>query len=76
MPRERIESELGEEVKCAKCGDFWPADPEFFYLSNGRLHSWCKACYVNDPKTLAKKQRWLDKQKNGSTTVFKVEVKQ
>lgn len=61
MVRERIESEIGEEIKCAKCGEFWPADPEFFYFCNGRPHSWCKACYVNDPKTIAKKQRWIEK---------------
>jgi formylmethanofuran dehydrogenase subunit E len=61
MSRERRETELGEEVTCAKCGEFWPADKEFFYFSNGKPHSWCKACYVNDPKMIAKKQRWLDK---------------
>lgn len=61
--RETIRTELGEEVKCAKCKEFWPADLEFFYFSNGRPHSWCKACYRSDPKVEAKQQRWLDGQK-------------
>ncbi|WP_428718548.1 hypothetical protein [Undibacterium curvum] len=61
MSRERQQSELGEEVKCAKCGEFWPADSEFFFMNKGRPHSWCKACYQNDPKIIAKTQRFLDK---------------
>lgn len=61
MTRQHIETELGDEVICAKCGDFWPADPEFFYFSNGKPHSWCKACYVNNPKIMAKNQRFLAK---------------
>lgn len=55
--RETRQTELGEEVKCAKCGDFWPADNEFFYFTRGRPHSWCKACYHADPKVIAKVQR-------------------
>ena len=61
MTRRHIESELGDEIQCAKCGEFWPADKEFFYVSKGRLHSWCKACYVNDPKTMAKVKRFIEK---------------
>ena len=40
-----ITTELGLEKKCTKCGDWWPADKEF-YNSNGggKLHSKCKAC--------------------------------
>ncbi len=56
-PRNTIQTELGEEVQCTKCGDFWPADPEFFFFSNGRPHSWCKACYLNDPNIVAKVKR-------------------
>lgn len=63
--RETRQTELGEEVKCAKCGDFWPSDPEFFYFQGGKPHSWCKACYRSDEKVLAKVQRWKDKQKVG-----------
>ncbi len=50
-------TELGEEVQCAKCLDFWPADPEFFYFHKGKPHSWCKACYHSDPKVIAKRRR-------------------
>lgn len=33
------------EKRCSKCGDWWPADLEFFHRSNGNgLNSWCKAC--------------------------------
>jgi hypothetical protein len=34
----------GVEKLCPKCGEWWPADAEFFYQNHGRLHSWCKAC--------------------------------
>ena len=57
--RSRIETDLGTEVKCAKCGEFWPEDEEFFFFNKGRPHSWCKACYRNDPKIVAKNERWL-----------------
>lgn len=33
------------EKQCARCREFWPADEEFFTrLSDGRLHSYCRAC--------------------------------
>lgn len=37
------------ERYCPRCQEYWPADAEFFYTtgSQGRLHSWCKAC-TND----------------------------
>lgn len=60
MARAHIVSELGREIQCAKCGEFWPDDPEFFYQSKGRSHSWCKACYRSDEKVIAKNQRWID----------------
>lgn len=59
--RARQVTEIGEEVQCAKCLEFWPADSEFFYFTRGRPHSWCKACYRNDPKQVEKKDRWLSK---------------
>ncbi|HUH59214.1 MAG TPA: hypothetical protein VL001_03975 [Candidimonas sp.] len=61
MARERRITELGEEVKCAKCNDFWPADSEFFFFNRGKPHSWCKDCYVNDDKMKAKVRRYIDK---------------
>lgn len=33
------------EKRCARCGEWWPADEEFFHRLGGRrLHSYCKAC--------------------------------
>ncbi len=61
MARERRTTELGEEVQCAKCKDFWPEDSEFYYFTRGKPHSWCKDCYINDDKMKAKVQRFLDK---------------
>lgn len=54
--RDYITTDLGREARCSKCKCFWPADPEFyFFQSDGRPHSWCKACYVED--RVAKGQR-------------------
>jgi hypothetical protein len=69
MAREHKHSEIGDEIKCAKCNEFWPADSEFFYMNAGRPHSWCKDCYVNDPKTIAKKQRYAEKTKKNQLEV-------
>jgi hypothetical protein len=49
LPKRYRQTEIGLEARCSKCRDYWPADSEFFYVSpDGRLHSWCKACYVQD----------------------------
>lgn len=61
MTRPVISTELGEEIQCTKCLEFWPKDPEFFYFSKGEPHSWCKACYVNNPKQIEKNKRWIAK---------------
>lgn len=58
MTRDIVESELGAEIQCAKCREFWPLDAEFYFFNKGRPHSWCKACYMADPKTIAKRERW------------------
>lgn len=34
----------GPERRCVRCGEYWPADTEFFYRRGDGLHSWCKAC--------------------------------
>lgn len=65
MTRATIESELGEEIQCAKCKEFWPLDSEFFFFTKGRPHSWCKACYMSDPKTMEKRERWRLKVSKG-----------
>lgn len=62
MTRAVVTTDIGDEIQCTKCNEFWPRDPEFFYFTKGKPHSWCKACYLNDPGTLAKRERWLTKQ--------------
>lgn len=40
-------TDLGEEKRCARCGEYWPADEEFFAIcknNKGGLHSYCRAC--------------------------------
>lgn len=60
--RQIIQTEIGPEIQCAVCKEFWPADSEFFYMAKGKPHSWCKACYVVNPKVIAKASRWKAKQ--------------
>lgn len=57
-----VETELGQEARCSQCSEFWPADSEFFFITKGKPHAWCKACYVNHPTTLAKVARWKEGQ--------------
>lgn len=57
------ESELGLEVQCSQCKEFWPADQEFFYFLRGQPHSWCKACYMGSESFARKRERFLVKQK-------------
>ena len=59
VPRPKIETELGTEILCSRCG-LWPADGEFFYTARGKLHPWCKACYLNDEKVIQKAERWKE----------------
>lgn len=45
-----IETELGTERRCPRCGEFWPAppDPEFWQAVTKRgrpsFHPYCRAC--------------------------------
>jgi hypothetical protein len=41
----RIDPELGTEKLCARCGEWWPLDAEFYYLSQPAR---CKACWAED----------------------------
>lgn len=42
-----------KEKRCYRCGEFWPADEEFFNrLSDGRLHSYCRACCTERKREL------------------------
>lgn len=41
-------TELGLEVCCSRCRQFWPADSQFFHTAPSMpsgLSSWCIACY-------------------------------
>jgi hypothetical protein len=46
MARKIMITELGREIECAKCHEFWPATKEFYHFLRGNPHSWCKACYA------------------------------
>jgi hypothetical protein len=63
MTRAKRFTELGEEIQCARCREFWPSDTEFFFFSNGKPHSWCKDCYMSDPKTVQKRLRAQEREK-------------
>lgn len=61
MARNFTETECGIELQCSCCKKYYPADLEFFYKekkSKWGLHSWCKACYEENPKQIAKRRRW------------------
>lgn len=38
-------ADYGLEQRCSCCGEYWPADTEFFYSRGARLSSACKACF-------------------------------
>jgi hypothetical protein len=45
-----IVTELGLERLCRGCGEFWPADPEFWFFTTNRhgkrqVMGRCKACW-------------------------------
>ena len=45
-----IFTELGLEKRCSTCGEFFPADTEFFFSQASRpegLSTYCKACYLD-----------------------------
>lgn len=45
----RVSPEGEQEKRCSRCEEWWPADGEFFFWSKANgLHSWCKACYMED----------------------------
>ncbi len=51
MPQ--VVTELGSEKRCMACGEYWPADTEFFEVriaARDRLSTRCIAC--------AKEKRW------------------
>jgi hypothetical protein len=39
------DTEYATEQRCARCGEWLPADEEFFRtMPHGRLQSWCRLC--------------------------------
>lgn len=50
-------TEIGPQRMCRKCGDWWPDDAEFFFLSKGKPRQPCKACYAELPSVIAKAER-------------------
>jgi len=41
-------TDIGRELYCPRCKEFWPADTEFFHSTPSHrdgLAFWCKACY-------------------------------
>lgn len=53
----RITTEIGEEVACAKCGEMWPMDEEFFHPSKENTKLLCIDCHNNGQKKLIQKQK-------------------
>lgn len=46
-PAETRQAETGPEQQCNDCGEWLPADVEFFYTnSHGRLATSCKVCQL------------------------------
>jgi hypothetical protein len=39
-----MQTELGEEKKCAWCHDYWPLTDEFWHKRGDGFHSYCRAC--------------------------------
>lgn len=54
--RYRVNEDGETEKLCIRCGEWWPADKEFFYLAKYHGHDglsyWCKACYLERRKEL------------------------
>ena len=43
------EPELGPQKRCSHCGEWWPADSDFYQYNRATrdgFHSWCKACWA------------------------------
>ena len=65
---------LGKEKLCKKCGEYWPADEEFFFKGNDSdgLHSWCKACVINNKRIQRQSNH---RQKLVNSRKFRVETR-
>lgn len=56
QPRLR-QADYGTEKQCSVCGEWWPADPEFFGLSGGYLRGFCKACRYEQEARLRERNK-------------------
>lgn len=51
-------TDLGQELKCSACKEFWPDDAEFYrQTAAGVSRQPCKACYALYPSVQAKNNR-------------------
>lgn len=54
------EGEDGTEKLCARCDDWWPATPEYFFRAvagEGGLFYCCKACFADWRRTRPRKSQ-------------------
>lgn len=60
-----IDTELGQERLCSACGEYWPNDAEFFYLTRGKPMGNCKACFEekHKAKRLIATKAWRDRRR-------------
>jgi hypothetical protein len=40
----RLDEDGMLEKRCPRCGEYWPADTEFFYAHADELSSYCRSC--------------------------------
>ncbi len=68
MANQRLDGDGELEKQCTKCGDWWPADNEFFFTTGTRakkkLHSWCKACYLEEKRAKYEKKNAKNEREN------------
>ncbi|MNV89698.1 hypothetical protein D3C71_1840140 [compost metagenome] len=67
--RKSMETELGREVQCAACKNFWPADGEFFFMDRGRLRSRCRACEKDNPTRQAYRAQCQRRRNQGRNAI-------
>lgn len=57
-PLQTQQTDLGTELRCSKCGEYWPMDSEFFFRSRrDGFRSPCKACYYELPSSIRKQEK-------------------
>lgn len=58
MAKTRVNEDGELEKLCYKCGEWWPADEEFFYPGFAQ----CKACYLEAKYAKRRKQRQVTRE--------------